>query len=70
MSEKPPVDDERHAAKMAKKKAAAGAKRVLISAPATDEDLTVVYGVNDDKLRKKHKAAHILCMKTTIKSVI
>ncbi len=33
----------------------AGAKRVLISAPATDEDLTVVYGVNDDKLRKSHK---------------
>ncbi|WP_445681169.1 type I glyceraldehyde-3-phosphate dehydrogenase [Radicibacter daui] len=29
---------------------AAGAKRVLISAPATDEDLTVVYGVNHDKL--------------------
>ncbi len=32
----------------------AGAKRVLISAPATDEDLTVVFGVNDDKLRKSH----------------
>src|SRR5512143_2523252 len=28
----------------------AGAKKVLISAPATDEDLTVVYGVNHDKL--------------------
>ena len=27
-----------------------GAKKVLISAPATDEDLTVVYGVNHDKL--------------------
>ncbi len=38
----------------AEKHLAAGAKRVLISAPATDEDLTVVYGVNDDKLRKKH----------------
>ena len=38
----------------ADKHIAAGAKRVLISAPATDEDLTVVYGVNDDKLRKKH----------------
>jgi glyceraldehyde 3-phosphate dehydrogenase len=33
----------------------AGAKRVLISAPATGADLTVVYGVNDKKLRKKHK---------------
>jgi glyceraldehyde 3-phosphate dehydrogenase len=28
----------------------AGAKRVLISAPARGADLTVVYGVNDDKL--------------------
>ena len=30
----------------------AGAKRVLISAPATGADLTVVYGVNHDKLRR------------------
>jgi glyceraldehyde 3-phosphate dehydrogenase len=28
----------------------AGAKRVLVSAPADGADLTVVYGVNDDKL--------------------
>lgn len=28
----------------------AGARSVLISAPATDEDLTVVYGVNHEKL--------------------
>jgi len=33
----------------------AGAKRVLISAPAKDVDLTVVYGVNDDKLTADHK---------------
>jgi len=33
----------------------AGAKKVLISAPATDEDLTVVYGVNHDKLTAEHK---------------
>ena len=33
----------------------AGAKRVIISAPATDEDITVVYGVNDDKLKPEHK---------------
>jgi glyceraldehyde 3-phosphate dehydrogenase len=33
----------------------AGAKRVLISAPAKGVDLTVVYGVNDDKLRPEHK---------------
>jgi len=32
----------------------AGAKRVLISAPATNADLTVVYGVNHTKLEKKH----------------
>lgn len=34
----------------AAKHLAGGAKKVLISAPATDEDLTVVYGVNHDKL--------------------
>ncbi len=33
----------------------AGAKRVLVSAPATNADLTVVYGVNHNKLRKSHK---------------
>lgn len=33
----------------------AGAKKVLISAPGTDEDLTVVYGVNSDKLTSDHK---------------
>ena len=32
-----------------------GAKKVLISAPASDEDLTVVYGVNSDKLKPEHK---------------
>src|ERR1700754_5027805 len=33
----------------------AGAKRVLVSAPADGVDLTVVYGVNHDKLTKDHK---------------
>ncbi len=33
----------------------AGAKRVLISAPAKGADLTVVYGVNDDKLAAEHR---------------
>jgi glyceraldehyde 3-phosphate dehydrogenase len=33
---------------------AAGAKRVLISAPADGVDLTVVYGVNHDKLTRNH----------------
>jgi glyceraldehyde 3-phosphate dehydrogenase len=32
----------------------AGAKRVLVSAPADHADLTVVYGVNHDKLAKDH----------------
>jgi glyceraldehyde 3-phosphate dehydrogenase len=34
----------------AKAHLAAGAKHVIISAPATNEDITVVIGVNDDKL--------------------
>lgn len=33
---------------------AAGAKRVVVSAPADGADLTVVYGVNHDKLTKDH----------------
>ncbi|MEJ0051338.1 MAG: type I glyceraldehyde-3-phosphate dehydrogenase [Methylovirgula sp.] len=33
----------------------AGAKRVLISAPADEADLTVVYGVNHDKLLPEHR---------------
>jgi glyceraldehyde-3-phosphate dehydrogenase type I len=33
----------------------AGAKRVLISAPSKDPDITVVYGVNHKDLKKEHK---------------
>ena len=33
----------------------AGAKRVLISAPGKNVDLTVVFGVNQDKLSAEHK---------------
>ncbi len=33
----------------------AGAKRVLISAPGKNVDLTVVFGVNHDKLSSEHK---------------
>jgi glyceraldehyde 3-phosphate dehydrogenase len=33
----------------------AGAKRVLVSAPADNADLTVVYGVNHDKLSADHR---------------
>ena len=39
----------------ASKHLTAGAKRVLISAPAKGADLTVVYGVNHDKLTAEHK---------------
>ncbi|MFZ5726817.1 MAG: type I glyceraldehyde-3-phosphate dehydrogenase [Pseudomonadota bacterium] len=38
----------------ASKHLAAGAKRVLISAPAKGADLTVVYGVNHDRLTAEH----------------
>ncbi len=38
----------------AEKHLAAGAKRVLISAPGKGVDLTVVYGVNHDKLTADH----------------
>ncbi|MBP6218670.1 MAG: type I glyceraldehyde-3-phosphate dehydrogenase [Oligoflexales bacterium] len=33
----------------------AGAPKVLISSPAKGEDLTVVYGVNSEKIQKQHK---------------
>ncbi len=33
----------------------AGARKVLVSAPASGADLTVVRGVNDDKLEAKHQ---------------
>ncbi|HHY48822.1 MAG TPA: type I glyceraldehyde-3-phosphate dehydrogenase [Alphaproteobacteria bacterium] len=33
---------------------AAGAKKVIVSAPAEGADLTVVYGINHDQLRKEH----------------
>ncbi|MBV9843072.1 MAG: type I glyceraldehyde-3-phosphate dehydrogenase [Sphingomonadaceae bacterium] len=38
----------------AQKHLSAGAKKVLISAPAKGVDLTVVYGVNHDKLTAEH----------------
>ncbi|QMU72040.1 type I glyceraldehyde-3-phosphate dehydrogenase [Streptacidiphilus sp. P02-A3a] len=37
-------------AEAAKQHLVGGAKKVLISAPASDEDITIVIGVNDDKL--------------------
>jgi glyceraldehyde 3-phosphate dehydrogenase len=32
-----------------------GAKKVLISAPASDPDITVVYGINQEKVNENHK---------------
>lgn len=39
----------------ASKHLAAGAKRVIISAPGVDPDITVCVGVNDEKLRAEHR---------------
>jgi glyceraldehyde 3-phosphate dehydrogenase len=40
----------------------AGAKRVLVSAPCSGADLTVVYGVNDNKLTQKdHVVSNASC---------
>jgi len=39
----------------AEKHLKAGAKKVLISAPAKNPDITIVPGVNDNKLKKKYK---------------
>jgi glyceraldehyde-3-phosphate dehydrogenase type I len=39
----------------AKKHLKAGAKKVLISAPAKNPDITIVPGVNHKKLKKQHK---------------
>src|SRR6266705_5624318 len=41
-------------AEKAKGHIAAGAKKVIISAPAKGEDITVVIGVNDDKITKEN----------------
>jgi glyceraldehyde 3-phosphate dehydrogenase len=41
--------------KDAEKLIAAGARKVLVSAPADNADLTVVYGVNHDQLKPEHK---------------
>ncbi|HQZ13796.1 MAG TPA: type I glyceraldehyde-3-phosphate dehydrogenase, partial [Devosia sp.] len=32
----------------------AGAKKVIVSAPAENADLTVVYGINDDQISREH----------------
>src|SRR6187455_1567035 len=46
----------------------AGAKKVLISAPATDPDLTVVLGVNDDQYdaEQHHIVSNASCTKNCV----
>ncbi len=39
----------------AEKHLQSGAKRVLISAPATNPDITVVYGINESEINDEHK---------------
>ena len=46
-------------AEKAKGHLAAGAKKVIISAPAKGEDITVVMGVNDDKLNVAQAQHHL-----------
>ena len=43
-----------NSAKECQKHISAGAKKVLISAPAKDADLTVVYGVNEQDINSSH----------------
>ena len=52
----------------------AGAKKVLISAPAKDVDATVVYGVNHEAINSKHKiisnaSCTTNCLATLIKNI-
>ena len=39
----------------AQKHLSSGSKKVLISAPATNPDITVVYGINHDSIKEDHK---------------
>jgi glyceraldehyde-3-phosphate dehydrogenase type I len=40
---------------LAEKHLQAGAQKILITAPATDEDVTIIPGVNNDAYKKEHK---------------
>ena len=39
----------------AQKHLSSGSKKVLISAPATNPDITVVYGINHNSIKEDHK---------------
>jgi len=59
-------------AEKAKGHLAAGAKKVIISAPAKGEDITVVMGVNDDKLdlAKHHIISNASCTTNCLAPVV
>ena len=59
-------------AEKAKGHLAAGAKKVIISAPAKGEDITVVLGVNDDKLdlTKHHIISNASCTTNCLAPVV
>lgn len=48
----------------AEKHLKAGAKRVLISAPAKNPDINIVYGINEKQLKPSHKIASTLSCTT------
>lgn len=45
--------------KHAEQHISAGAKKVIISSPSEDADVTIVYGVNDDMLKPEHKVVSV-----------
>ena len=59
-------------AEKAKGHLAAGAKKVIISAPAKGEDITIVIGVNDDKLdlTKHHIISNASCTTNCLAPVV
>src|SRR5471032_3313214 len=59
-------------AEKAKGHLAAGAKKVIISAPAKGEDITVVLGVNDDKLdlSKHHIISNASCTTNCLAPIV
>ncbi len=56
--------------KDAEKHIQAGAKRVIISAPSDDSDITIVMGVNHDKIRKEHKVCSMASCTTNCLAVM
>ena len=60
-----------NSAKECQKHISAGAKKVLISAPAKDADLTVVYGVNEQDINSSHSIiSNASCTASELKSIL